>query len=637
MSLLWICLVIYRTAHSLKAGETNETRLLQLEFAPRSLLPGGKCSPCIVASWRANPLLYPRVSRRRSQVPTHYWLLLLAGDVEQNPGPVNYPCTICNKSVQRNQRGILCDSCKLWTHAICCGTGVSEYNKLTQAGDLANWFCPSCLLAELPHADATKCTETLLSNAASYSSQPGTLATPEPSSHIRGRLTCRCLNARSISNKTLELHALLLDLDILAITETFLSDEILDSEFQAPSHTVFRKDRNRQGGGVMIFVRNTIPATRRHDLETDCELLWIELCVKPSPILLGIFYRPPHTDSKYLSYLQHSLASISHSSSVVLCGDFNLAHIDWQKVSPTQTCKLSTEFCDTINDHSLDQLVSEPTRNGNILDLLLTNTTGIIHDVEVVEGIHGSDHEAIHFSIKSATPRRSTAPRAIYNFRAANFDQFREVLSKIPWDCCFLSGSIEEAWSNFKDLFFSAADQCIPKSILRRKKRMSWLTDETLSQIRLKRSAFKKCRKTKADADLSRYKKINNKVRNLTRRDHLIHLNSITEDLHKNQKPFWSWIKNMRGGHPPIPDLHYLGAVLTSAFSKAKAFNQYFTSVYTKEDASYLDELSCADCSESSYTLDKCHISVKVTCSKLFARMTQTRLVAQMTSMANSL
>ena len=134
---------------------------------------------------------------------------------------------------------------------------------------------------------------------------------------------------------------------------------------------------------------------------------------------------------------------------------------------------------------------------------------------------------------------------------------------------------------------------------------MSWLTDETLSQIRLKRSAFKKCRKTKADADLSRYKKINNKVRNLTRRDHLNHLNSITEDLHKNQKPFWSWIKNMRGGHPPIPDLHYLGAVLTSAFSKAKAFNQYFTLVYTKEDASYLDELSCADCSESPYTLDK--------------------------------
>ena len=80
-------------------------------------------------------------------------------------------------------------------------------------------------------------------------------------------------------------------------------------------------DRNRQGGGVMIFVRNNIPATRRHDLETDCELLWIELCLKPSTILLGIFYRPPHNDSKYLSYLQHSLLSISHSSSVVLCGD----------------------------------------------------------------------------------------------------------------------------------------------------------------------------------------------------------------------------------------------------------------------------------------------------------------------------
>ncbi len=35
--------------------------------------------------------------------------LLSAGDVQPNPGPVQYPCGICGKGVRRNQRGIACD------------------------------------------------------------------------------------------------------------------------------------------------------------------------------------------------------------------------------------------------------------------------------------------------------------------------------------------------------------------------------------------------------------------------------------------------------------------------------------------------------------------------------------------------
>jgi len=63
--------------------------------------------------------------------------------------------------------------------------------------------------------------------------------------------------------------------DLVVITETFLSEEILNSEIVPSDYCVYRKDRNWHGGGVMIAVRNDIPSADRTDLDADCELKWI--------------------------------------------------------------------------------------------------------------------------------------------------------------------------------------------------------------------------------------------------------------------------------------------------------------------------------------------------------------------------
>jgi len=60
---------------------------------------------------------------------------------------------------------------------------------------------------------------------------------------------------------------------IIAMTEAFIDSTIHDSHIVPPGYAVFRKDRDRHGGWVMIFVKACINAVRRCDLETDCELL----------------------------------------------------------------------------------------------------------------------------------------------------------------------------------------------------------------------------------------------------------------------------------------------------------------------------------------------------------------------------
>ena len=79
------------------------------------------------------------------------------------------------------------------------------------------------------------------------------------------------------------------NLDILAVMETFLGEDINDSGF-GEGYSVFRRDRDRHGGGVMLLVREDIPAIRRQDLKTNCEVFWVKLLLVPSKLFVGVFY-----------------------------------------------------------------------------------------------------------------------------------------------------------------------------------------------------------------------------------------------------------------------------------------------------------------------------------------------------------
>ena len=151
---LWIFLTICRMSASIRTPSDANSDLL---FAPRRLMSNGKSSA--ICAWRRSSHLRPHLRRSRSYsatIPCTYWLLLIAGDVEINPGPIRFPCTVCQKPVRTNQRGVCCDACDLWTHASCARVGNEEYAKLSSECDL-EWLCPTCVLANLPFPDLNQC------------------------------------------------------------------------------------------------------------------------------------------------------------------------------------------------------------------------------------------------------------------------------------------------------------------------------------------------------------------------------------------------------------------------------------------------------------------------------------------------
>ena len=196
------------------------------------------------------------------------------------------------------------------------------------------------------------------------------------------------MNARSIVNKTNELQVLASNADFLAITETWLTLEINSCEILPNmDFAIHRRDRfelnDQRGGGVLLAVRNTIPSLRRPDMETLTEIIVCEL--RPSckkKILMAVFYRPPSSDCSYLSKFTKFIRKASRTKfdQLLIVGDFNLTNIDWPTMTSSSDSDLYNIFTKSIKDHFLWQVVDIPTRQENLLDLVLTNIPDKIVD-----------------------------------------------------------------------------------------------------------------------------------------------------------------------------------------------------------------------------------------------------------------
>ena len=126
-----------------------------------------------------------------------------------------------------------------------------------------------------------------------------------------------------------------------------------------------------------------------------------------------------------LSNLNNSLNKLfscnTQFPTVIVAGDFNLPDIMWMdghgtiKANPAYGTRINSFLLDTLNDHDLEQLLDEPTRNNHFLDLVLLTHSEIICDVTVVPGM--SDHEAITFSIKCNISLYKKSSHKVYLFQ----------------------------------------------------------------------------------------------------------------------------------------------------------------------------------------------------------------------------
>ena len=116
----------------------------------------------------------------------------------------------------------------------------------------------------------------------------------------RGLLICS-LNAPSLLKHKSEIEMLLRDkkIDILALNETKIDEIVDDSLISIDGYFHERHDRNRHGGGVLIYIKDTITYEKLQTPDDSrlCHLETTTIQVKPKcvkPFVIIAWYRPPN-------------------------------------------------------------------------------------------------------------------------------------------------------------------------------------------------------------------------------------------------------------------------------------------------------------------------------------------------------
>lgn len=154
------------------------------------------------------------------------------------------------------------------------------------------------------------------------------------------------------------------DVDIAAVTESWLKSHHLDQNFTVQGYNLYRLDRlKRKGGGVCLYIRASFSDIQLLNLNNVCgynslfELLFVKLKLSDNSIfLVGVLYHPPkplYYTADLLCYLDNILTYLINSypdMCVALCGDFN-------------------QLLDSdLTNLGLINLVNEPTHKGHKLD-----------------------------------------------------------------------------------------------------------------------------------------------------------------------------------------------------------------------------------------------------------------------------
>ena len=115
------------------------------------------------------------------------------------------------------------------------------------------------------------------------------------------------LNINSIRNKSEAVKCVLNDglMDIFALSESKIDESFPNAQFIVNDFSLHRKDRNRFGGGILLYMRSDIPHRRRHDLELNSkvshgvEIMIIETRLyKMEKWFVVIIYKPPRVTIK---------------------------------------------------------------------------------------------------------------------------------------------------------------------------------------------------------------------------------------------------------------------------------------------------------------------------------------------------
>jgi len=390
------------------------------------------------------------------------------------------------------------------------------------------------------------------------------------------------LNARSLRNKMPQFRAWVAasSYSAIAITETWLdTGRDFLGEYHLPGYAMFSKERvGRRGGGVLLYVRTHLSAIEVRT-ESPHEFVGADLRGCNPSLRIVVAYRPPHLSRESDESLYRDLARVVQDGATVLVGDFN-CHVDWEQ---GRAGAEGMRLVDFANDCFLTQVVREPTRGRNTLDLVFASEEELVRQVEIGPALDGSDHEVVAFEVVVRPDAERIRSGVRLNLRLANFGRFVRELEEADIQP---GASVEEEWMELRERYLDIQSRCIPAKRVggSQKRNPTWFSRELAAAIgerkRLYR-AFRADPSPEPERALTQQRRL---VKRMTRQAKAEEERRVALTCKDNPKEFYAFVNRHKAGRSLGPLKTATGDVLTEEGEMAEEFNSYFASVFTVED-----------------------------------------------------
>ena len=350
------------------------------------------------------------------------------------------------------------------------------------------------------------------------------------------RLIIAQLNINSLRYKFDSLVGILCcNADILLISETKIDSSFPTAQFKVEGYTTYRLDRNSNGGGILLCVREDIPSTLLNT-ELLIEGFCIEINIRKNKWFLVCTYNPnKNLISNHLKEIGKNLDNYSSKyDNFILLGDLNS--------EPTESAV--RDFCqiygckNLIKDNTCFKNLEKP----SCIDLIITNRPKSFQNSMTLEtglsDFHKMTLTVMKIFYKKQKPTIITY-RSYKNFSNEVFmADFQNTISQVT------SENNDLEFDIFKAILNQAIQKHAPIKQRYVRANQAPFINKTINKEIMKRSWLRnKFLNTKRDIDRKAYNKQHNLCVSLIRQEKKNFFKNINTHDITNNKTFWKTVK----------------------------------------------------------------------------------------------
>jgi len=352
------------------------------------------------------------------------------------------------------------------------------------------------------------------------------------------------LNAQSLNDKTHfdEFCHLFSssNIDLTAVSETFFKDS---SKTVVNNYNIFHANRtNRLGGGVAIYVKDSIPAKLIFQSDSDGfvpEYVGIEIKCLSEKILVVCMYRPP--DIGYVDLFVNELYNyLPHYKYVLLCGDLNARF-----GSGSGETAIIEEMLDLCNIDNIPYTSTYYTSHSeSILDVIGSNFNDKLINFGQTGAPAFSRHDLLYAVFDIRTPRNVRKSITYRDYRNVRIGELTEAADRCKWHRIIGTDNIDEKVSIFTAILLDLLNKYVPlKTIMIKKEHCPWMTDEVLEFIDKRDKAWRRFKKNKTEENNKIFVDLRNNAKQEIRNAKLRYDRQLFRN--KSSKEIWKGIRAM--------------------------------------------------------------------------------------------